>query len=162
MSFDPQAALLPIAKLADVPSVIYTHPSIPAATLAAYIAYVKANPGKLNFGSPSFGTTPHLSVERLKLQASLDMVHVPFQGAPAAMQALLRNDIQLYLGGIAVGKGHIEAGTIRALAVSAPKRLPGLPNVPTLTESGINDFGASNAGRWPRRGNARGGCQQAA
>ena len=83
-------------------------------------------------------------IERFKLQAGIDLVHVPFQGAPQAVQALLRNDIQLYLGGIAVGQGQIEAGTIRALAVSSAGRLPGLPDVPTLTESGVADFGASN------------------
>ena len=144
MTFDPLAALIPVTKVADVPSVMFTHPSVPARTLPEFIVYAKANPGKLNFGSPSFGTTPHLSVERLKLQAGIDLVHVPFQGAPQAVQALLRNDIQLYLGGIAVGQGHIEAGSIRALAVSSAKRLPGLPDVPTLTESGVPDFGASN------------------
>ena len=82
---------------------------MPAKTLLEFIAYAKANPGKLNFGFPSFGTTPHLSVERLKLQAGIDLVHVPFQGAPQAVQALLRNDIQLYLRGIAVGHLHRPA-----------------------------------------------------
>ncbi len=144
MAFDPLADLVPVAKIADVPSVIFTHPSTPAKTLPEFIAYAKANPGKLNFGSPSFGTTPHLAVERLKLMAGLQIVHVPFQGAPPAVQALLRNDIQLYLGGVAVGAGHIEAGTIKPLAVSSDKRLPALPAVPTLMESGVADFGASN------------------
>ena len=144
MTFDPLAALIPVTKIADVPSVMFTHTGVPARTLPEFIAYAKANPGKLNFGSPSFGTTPHLSVERLKLQAGINLVHVPFQGAPQAMQALLRNDIQLYLGGIAVGQGHIEAGSIRALGVSSGTRLPGLPDAPTLTESGVADFGASN------------------
>jgi tripartite-type tricarboxylate transporter receptor subunit TctC len=144
MTFDPLGALVPIAKVADVPSVLFTHPSVPAKTLPEFIAHAKASPGKLNFGSPSFGTTPHLSVERLKLAAGIDLVHVPFQGAPPAVQALLRNDIQLYLGGVAVGQGHIEAGSIRALAVSSPSRMTALPSVPTITESGVADFGASN------------------
>lgn len=144
MTFDPLTALVPIAKVADVPSVLFTHPSVPAKTLPEFIAHAKANPGKLNFGSPSFGTTPHLSVERLKLEAGINLVHVPFQGAPPAVQALLRNDIQLYLGGVAVGQGHIEAGTIRALAVSSAQRMSALPDVPTITESGLADFGASN------------------
>ncbi len=144
MNFDPLTSLVPIAKLADVPSVLFTHPSVPATTMREFIAYAKANPGKIYFGSPSFGTTPHLSVERLKLQESIDLTHLPFQGSPAAVVALLRNDIQLYLGGVAVGQGHIAAGTLRPLAVSSPSRLAALPEVPTLTESGISDFGASN------------------
>jgi tripartite-type tricarboxylate transporter receptor subunit TctC len=144
MTFDPVADLVPVAMIADVPSVIYTHPSVPATTLPEFIAHAKANPGKLNFGSPSFGTTPHLSVERLKLMTGINLVHVPFQGAPTAVQALLRNDIQLYLGGVAVGAGHIEAGTVKPLAVSSAKRLAALPNVRTLAESKVADFGASN------------------
>ncbi len=144
MTFDPLTAFVPVAKVANVPSVIYTHPSTPAKTLGEFIAYAKANPGKLNFGSPSFGTTPHLAVERLKLMTGIKMVHVPFQGAPPAVQGLLRNDIQLYLGGVAVGVGHIEAGTVKPLAVSSDKRLPALPNVPTIAESGVGEFGASN------------------
>ncbi len=144
MTFDPVTDLVPVAMVADVPSVIYTHPSVPAKTLPEFIAYAKANPGKLNFGSPSFGTTPHLAVERLKLMTGINLVHVPFQGAPTAVQALLRNDIQLYLGGVAVGAGHIEAGTVKPLAVSSAKRLAALPNVATLAESGIASFGASN------------------
>jgi tripartite-type tricarboxylate transporter receptor subunit TctC len=144
MTFDPLAEFVPVAKIADVPSVIFTHPSTPAKTLPEFIAYAKANPGKLNFGSPSFGTTPHLAVERLKLMAGIDMVHVPFQGAPPAVQGLLRNDIQLYLGGVAVGAGHIEAGTVKPLAVSSVTRLAALPNVPTISESGVGEFGASN------------------
>jgi tripartite-type tricarboxylate transporter receptor subunit TctC len=117
---------------------------VPARTLPEFIAHAKANPGKLNFGSPSFGTTPHLSVERLKLMVGINLVHVPFPGAPTAVQALLRNDIQLYLGGVAVGAGHIEAGTVKPLAVSSAKRLAALPNVQTLAESNVADFGASN------------------
>jgi tripartite-type tricarboxylate transporter receptor subunit TctC len=140
---DPFAAFALITKVADVPSVLYTHPSVPATTLAAFIAYAKANPGKLNYASPSVGTTPHLAVERLKQLTGIQLTHIPYRGAPPAMQALLTNDVQLYLAGWGVGRAHVEAGRIRALAVASEKRLPDVA-VPTAAESGVADYVASN------------------
>lgn len=144
MKFDPLTALVPITIVAKVPAVFYTNPSVPARNLAEFIAYARANPGKLNYGSPGIGTTPHLAVEQLARIAGLDMVHVPFQGAAHGVQALLRNDIQLYVGGVVLAKGEVEAGKLRALAVSSPHRLAALPDVPTLQESGIKNFDPSN------------------
>lgn len=144
MGFDPLKDLQPITMVADVPAVFFTHPSLPAKDLNAFIAHAKANPGKLNYGSPAVGSTPHLGVEQLKLMAGLDIVHVSFQSAPQGVQALLRNDIQLYLGGVVLAKNHVDAGTLRAIAVASPKRLGALPDVPTLQESGFKNYDPSN------------------
>lgn len=144
MGFDPLKALQPITMIADVPAVFFTHPSVPATDLREFIAHAKDNPGKLNYGSPSVGSTPHLGVEQLKLMAGLDIVHVPFQSAPQGVQALMRNDVQLYLGGVVLAQSHVETGALRAIAVSSAKRLGALPNVPTLHESGFKNFDPSN------------------
>ena len=93
-----------------MPSVLYTNPLVPAQTLGEFIAYAKAHPGKLSYASPSVGTTPHLAVERLKQLTGIDLVHIPYRGAPPAMQALIVNDVQLYLVGWGVGRSHVEAG----------------------------------------------------
>jgi tripartite-type tricarboxylate transporter receptor subunit TctC len=141
--FDPLAAFTLITKLTDVPAVLYTNPLVPAKTLSEFIDYARANPGKLNYASPSIGTTPHLAVERLKQLTGIELVHVPYRGASPAMQALLANEVQLYLVGWGVGRSQVEAGRIRALAVASRQRLPGIP-LPTVIESGVPDFVTSN------------------
>jgi tripartite-type tricarboxylate transporter receptor subunit TctC len=142
-SFDPLAAFTLITKVADVPAVLFTNPVVPANTLAEFIAHAKANPGKLSYGSPSVGTTPHLAVERLKQLTGIDMVHIPYRGAPPAMQALIANDVQLYLVGWGVGRSHVDAGRVRALAVASAQRVPGIP-LSTAIEAGVPDYVTSN------------------
>jgi tripartite-type tricarboxylate transporter receptor subunit TctC len=143
-SFDPLTEFVPITKVAVVPSVLYMNPSVPVTTLGEFVAYAKANPGKLSYASPSLGSTPHLSVERLKQITGIDLVHVPFRGAPPAMQALVANDVQLYLAGWGVGRGFVEGGKVKALAVASEKRLPNVPTLPTASESGVPGFVAEN------------------
>lgn len=142
--FDPLAAFVPITRVAVVPSVMYANPSVPAATLGDFVAYAKQHPGKLSYASPSLGTTPHLAVERLKQMTGIDLVHVPYRGAPPAMQALVTNDVQLYLAGWGVGRAFVEAGKVKALAVAAAKRLPNVPDLPTATEGGVPGYVAEN------------------
>src|SRR5262245_56029315 len=125
--FDPLTAFALITKVADVPAVLFTNPQIPAKTLGEFIGYAKANPGKLSYASPSVGTTPHLAVERLMQLTGIELVHVPYRGAPQAMQALIANEVQLYLVGWGIGRGHVEAGRIRALAIASEKPVPGIP-----------------------------------
>jgi tripartite-type tricarboxylate transporter receptor subunit TctC len=143
IAFDPLASLALITKIADVPSVFYTSPSVPARTLSEFIAYAKANPGKLNYASPSIGTTPHLAVERFKQLTGIDLVHVPYHGAPPAMQALLENDVQLYLAGWGVGRSYVDSGRVNALAVAAADHVASIP-LPTVLESGLPNYVASN------------------
>ena len=143
-SFDPMAALTPVAKVAEIPIVLFANPSVPAGNLTEFIAYAKANPGKLNYGSPSNGTVNHLFIERLKQTAGFEMTHVPFRGSPPALLALLANDIQLFPVGLAAGAPHLRESKVKAIAVATEKRLPTLPDVPTVIEAGFPGFTAAN------------------
>jgi tripartite-type tricarboxylate transporter receptor subunit TctC len=108
MTFDPMATLAPVAKVAEVPLVLFTNPEVPARTLSEFIAYARANPGKVNYGIPSLGTVNHLLMERLKLATGVEITRVPYRGSPAATLALLKNDIQLFpIGLVAVGNSTV-------------------------------------------------------
>ena len=144
VKFDPLASFVPITKAAVVPSVLYMNPSVPVKTLGEFVAYAKANPGKLSYSSPSVGTTPHLAVERLKQMTGIELLHVPYRGAPPAMQAVVTNEVQLYLAGWGVGRAFVESGKVKALAVASQKRLPNVADVPTANESGVRGFFADN------------------
>jgi len=144
MSFDPLTALTPIAKVADVPLVLFSNPSVPARTLPEFIDYARAHPGELNYGTPSIGTVNHLLIERLKQTTGIELTHVPYKGSPEALLALLKNDIQLFPIGLSVGLGHLREGKLTALAVAANQRLRMVPGVPTMTEAGFPGFTASN------------------
>jgi tripartite-type tricarboxylate transporter receptor subunit TctC len=144
MSFDPLTALTPIAKVADVPLVLFSNPSVPARTLPEFIAYARAHPGEFNYGTPSVGTVNHLLIERLKQTTGIELTHVPYKGSPEALLALLKNDIQLFPIGLSVGLGHLSQGKLTALAVAASQRLRMIPGVPTMTEAGFPGFTASN------------------
>jgi tripartite-type tricarboxylate transporter receptor subunit TctC len=143
-SFDPLTEFVPITRIAVVPSVMYMNPSVPVKTLGEFVAYAKANPGKLSYASPSVGTAPHLAIERLKQMTGIELVHVPYRGAPPAMQALVTNDVQLYLAGWGVGRAFVESGKVKALAVASEQRLPNVPDVPTASESGVPGYVAEN------------------
>jgi tripartite-type tricarboxylate transporter receptor subunit TctC len=144
LPIDPLTALAPVAKLADVPLVLFSNTAVPAKDFASFIEYVKANPGKVNFGSPAAGTVNHMLLERVKLTKGLDMQHVPFRGSPQGVLALLQNEIQLFTVGFAAGVGHLKDGKFTALAVASDARLADLPDTPTLSESGLPGFTGAN------------------
>jgi tripartite-type tricarboxylate transporter receptor subunit TctC len=144
MPFDPVVALAPIAKVAEVPLVLFSNPEVPAKTLREFIDYARANPGKANYGIPSLGTVNHLMMERLKLTTGVEITRVPYRGSPEATLALLKNDIQLFPIGLAAVGGHYREGRLTALAVATESRVPMLPDVPTMAESGFPGFVASN------------------
>jgi tripartite-type tricarboxylate transporter receptor subunit TctC len=144
MGFDPLTALVPLTMLVDVPSVIFINAQTPATTFSEFVSYARANRGKLNFGSPGGGTTPHLSAALISKTRDLGMTHVAYKGAAQAMAALLANDVQMYLVGAGIGLPHVKAGKLRAIAVSAPKRMDALPDTPTFAEAGLSDIDASN------------------
>lgn len=142
-NMDPMQAFALITKVADVPSVLYAPVALNVNSLADFVAAARAAQGKFSYASPSVGTVPHLAVERLKQMTGANIVHVPFKGAPPAMQAVLRNDVQLYLAGWGLGRSFVETNKMRALAVASPARIPGIP-LPTADESGVKGFVAGN------------------
>ena len=131
----------PVTVLAYVPNVIVMHPKHAGIrTYADFLAYVKANPGKLNFGSAGNGTSHHLVGELYKLRTGTDLVHVPYKGAGPMMQDLLGGNVDMAFDGMGTSAPQIRAGKLRALAVSTGTRSPLIPDVPTLGEVGVPDF----------------------
>jgi len=139
MGFDPLEALAPITLLADTPYLIYINAATPGSTLAEFAAHAKANAGKLNYGSPGAATVPHLSAHMLSEWMGARMTHVPYKGANPGVQALLANDIQMFVISFGTAGPHVVSGKLKALAVAAEARLPVLPNVPTTREAGLPD-----------------------
>ena len=136
MPYDPQKDLALITTIVKVPEVVVVHPSVPVNSLAELIAYAKANPGKVNFGSAGAGGITHLAVELLKVEAKVDLVHVPYKGAAPAVNDLLGGQVQMGVFDVPVVLPHIKAGKLKALAVTSAKRAPSLPEVPTTGELG--------------------------
>jgi tripartite-type tricarboxylate transporter receptor subunit TctC len=144
MSFDPLTALAPVAKIAEIPIVFLSNPSLPVRTLPELVDYARAHPGKLNYASPGNGSVNHLLVESLKQIAGIEITHVPFRGSPPAAMALLANEVQLFTVGFAAVQGHLRDGNLTAIAVTTAERLPMLPGVPTVTEAGFPDLAILN------------------
>jgi tripartite-type tricarboxylate transporter receptor subunit TctC len=144
LPFDPITSLAPIAKLAEVPLVLFSNPKVPARTMREFIDYARANPAKISYGVPGLGTVNHLMMERLKQVTGASITCVPYRGSAAPTLALLQNDIQLFPIGLGVLQSHLKEGKVTALAVATEKRIAMLPDVPTVAESGFPGFVASN------------------
>jgi tripartite-type tricarboxylate transporter receptor subunit TctC len=119
------------------------HPSVPAKNVQELIAYAKANPGKLTFGSAGSGTSQHLAGELFKTMAGVDMVHIPYKGGAPAMQDLLGGQVQLMFDNLANSLPQVKAGKLRALAVTTSTRSPAVPDLPTVNEAGVKGFDLS-------------------
>jgi len=141
MAFDPAKDLVPVAAAARVLVFLVTKPSLPPENIKDFIAYVKTHPGKLSYGSPGTGSSPHLAGEMFKSQAGLYAVHVPYRGAAPALQDLLAGQLDYYFDP-GIGLAQVRAGKLRLLAVGSPKRSPLFPDVPTLDEAGLKGFDA--------------------
>jgi tripartite-type tricarboxylate transporter receptor subunit TctC len=143
MPFDAQKDFAPITLVAVTPNVLVVNPSLPVHSVKELIAYAKANPGKLSFGSGSIGSAGHLAGELFKVDAGVDMVHVPYKGAAPAMQGLLAGDTQLMFDNLASAMSQVKGGKLRALAVTTAERSKLVPELPTMAEAGVPGFDIS-------------------
>jgi tripartite-type tricarboxylate transporter receptor subunit TctC len=138
--YDPAKVFAPVAKLTQNYQVLVVDPKFPAKTVQELVAYAKANPGKLNFGSPGPGNAGHLAAELFKIKTGIDVLHVPYKGAADALTAVMGGQVQMYFGDTAAAIPLIREGRVRALGWSATVRNPELPDVPTMIESGVPDY----------------------
>jgi tripartite-type tricarboxylate transporter receptor subunit TctC len=140
LDYDPIKQLAPVAMIATSPFVLVINPGVPAHTVAELVAYAKANPGKINFVSPGFGTSSHLFGELLKQRTGIEIVHIPYRGATPAIVDLVAGQVQMFFDNVRNLQSFIQAGKLRALAVTSDKRNPDMPDLPTMAEAGITDF----------------------
>ena len=143
LPYDPDKDLRVLALVTDLPVIMEVNPSVPAKTVAEFVAYAKQNRGKLNFGSAGTGSTTHLAGEMFKQMAGVDMVHIAYKGAGPALTDLLSANIQLMFDTVGTALPPVKGGLLRALAVSSAQRIADLPDVPTMAESGYPDYAVS-------------------
>jgi tripartite-type tricarboxylate transporter receptor subunit TctC len=134
LNFDPVRDLLPVANIGRVPGILEVHPSVPVKTITEFIAYAKANPGKITMASAGIGSFQHLSGELFKMMAGVDLVHVPYRGSGPALIDLVGGQVQMMIDSITSSIEHVKAGRLRALGVSSATRWELLPDVPAVTE----------------------------
>jgi len=139
MTFDPER-FEPVTIMTSIANVLLVRPDFPAKTPQEFIAYAKANPGKLNYSTPGIGTPPHLIGEMLKQRAGVEIVHVPYKSGGQSIQAVVAGEVQLTFENPAVALPLVQAGVVRALAVTSEARHPQAPDVPTVVEAGLPDF----------------------
>ncbi len=135
-----QKDLTPVALVTVATNVIAVHPSVPANTLSEFIAYLKANPGKLSYASQGNGSLSHIGTEMFKGQTRTSMVHIPYRGSGPAVQDVLAGQVQVFITTPPSVMGHIQAGKLKGLAVAGKARHPGIPSVPTTDEAGLKGF----------------------
>ena len=133
INFDP-SQFVPITIMAKVPYILVVHPKVPAATFAEFVAYAKANPGKLNYASPSSGSSPHLIAELLKLTAGIQMTHVPYTGMAPALNDLLAGHVDAMIDNLGNSTRLVQAGKLKGLAVTGDRRWPELPDLPVIAD----------------------------
>src|SRR3954469_14658948 len=143
LPWHPLTSFAPVAMVGVIPNVILVHPSVPVKTLAEFVAYAKANPGKINYASAGAGSSIHLAAELLEQMANIKLVHIPYKGQPEAVTALITGEVQVMPLTMALAKARIQAGQARPLAVTTPKRSTALPDMPTVAESGYPGYEVS-------------------
>jgi putative tricarboxylic transport membrane protein len=140
LPYDPVRDLAPVTMVASFPNLLVSNASLPVKSVQELVAYAKARPGKLNFGSAGSGTSTHLAAELFKSVAGIDVVHVPYKGGAAALTDVISGQVAYYFGSLPSSLPLARAGKLRALAVTSLKRSPAAPEVPTIAESGYRDF----------------------
>jgi tripartite-type tricarboxylate transporter receptor subunit TctC len=140
LQFDPVKDFAGVSQVAAVPMVMIVPPDFPAKTLKEFLEMAKAKPGQLNFSSAGVASTSFLSAEIMRQNANVNMVHVPFKGAPEAVTSVVRGDTQMYFAPIPTAQELGSAGKVRVMAINSAKRMPQLPNTPTVAESGLSDY----------------------
>ena len=144
LPYDPQKDLAPVSLASMTPLILVVHPSLPVNTVQELLAFVKARPGQLSYGSAGTGGVQHLAGEFLKITYRLDMVHVPYRGAGAVMPDLIGGQVQMFFSGMPPAMPHVRAGKLRTLAVTSTNRSPAAPDVPTMAEAGVPNFVFTN------------------
>jgi tripartite-type tricarboxylate transporter receptor subunit TctC len=144
LPYDVLRDLTPVTQMTSVANVLVVHPSQPMKTLADYIAAAKAAPGKINYASAGVGSNLHLAMELLKYRTGIEVTHVPYKGVGPALQDTLAGHVMSMVSNVASAKPHVEAGKLRALAVTSLQRAPALPDVPSMSEAGIKDYEVLN------------------
>jgi tripartite-type tricarboxylate transporter receptor subunit TctC len=140
LAYDPDRELRVLGIATDLPMIMIVHPSVPAKTIAEFVDYAKQNPGKLNFGSAGAGSIGQLAGEMFKQTTGVEMTHVPYKGAGAALTDLLSGQIQLMFETVGTALPPVKAGLVRPLGVSSTERIADLPDLPTIAESGYPDY----------------------
>jgi tripartite-type tricarboxylate transporter receptor subunit TctC len=144
MPFNPVKDFQPLSRVANVPNLLVANPNQPFRTVPELIAYAKAHPGQVNFGSSGSGSSIHLSGELFKMMTKTDMVHVPYKGSAPAVTDLLGNQIAIMFDNMPSAINHVRAGKLRPIAVTTAKRSPELPDVPTIAEAGVPGYEATS------------------
>ena len=140
LPYDGLRDFAPISRIGTTPNAIIVHPSMPVNSLKEFIAHARANPGKISYGHGGVGASPHLSMELFKSIAHIDLVHIAYKGASPALADLIGGQIPSMISNVPALLPYVQAGKIRPLAVTGPKRVPQLPSVPTMIESGFSSF----------------------
>jgi tripartite-type tricarboxylate transporter receptor subunit TctC len=148
LPYDPVKSFAPVAWVARVPNVLAVHPSLPVKNVAELVAYARANPGRINYGSGGNGSAAHIAMEYLKLRTHTFMVHVPYRGTSPAVTDLIAGQTQAIFSGAPAVMPFVRSGQLRALAVSSPHRLASLPQLPTVAESGLQELAGFEADQW--------------
>jgi len=143
LSYDPMTDLVPVSHLTSFPFFVFVPKSVPATSVKEFIAFAKANSGKVTFGSPGTGSMPHLASELFKRMAGIEMTHVPYRGAAPALSDLIPGRVQFYIGSGALLE-NMRAGQVRGLAVTGATRDPAAPELPTVAEAGVPGYEVSS------------------
>jgi tripartite-type tricarboxylate transporter receptor subunit TctC len=137
IGYDPAKAFASVGELIETPTIISVSPGLPTASMAEVVAYAKANPGKLKWGSQGFGTAPHLLAEMFKLEAGVNIVHVPYRGTGPLLNGILAGEVQIIADPSTTSLPYIQDGKLRPIAIASNARDPKLPSVPTVVEAGF-------------------------